>query len=289
MVIQGHFNLTEKVLHEVLKLETICNEYDNLLGSMFLDPSLNFDQQIKTVFLFYEHGQLISMLSMFIPTHLEAEMTGYTLPKYRNKGYFNALLEKAVEELRKFHIPEILFVCENKSNIGRRVITALKAEYEHTEYYMRLDLSRSESKHIPAFGNRLVLMRTQLDDLEKVIETSIETFDEPYEDAKNRIENCLESETREQYLAILYGERIGLVSTNQVDEVGSIFGFGIAPEHRGKGYGKELLHLIVNRLRQEGKTEITLDVNSENKLALELYKKFGFRIEVAYEYYRQKL
>lgn len=289
MTIEGYANLEDKALNDVLKLEEICNKYDNLLGSMFLDSSLNFDQRIKTVFLLYEHRQLISMLSMFIPTQLEAEITGYTLPRKRGKGHFKALLAKAVEELRKYHIPQILFVCETQSIAGKQVMEVLKTEYEHTEYFMRLDLSGFVSNHLPASGDRLMLVRTKSDDIEKVIETSIKAFDESYEEANSRIENCLESETREQYLAILNGERIGLVSTNQEDGVGSIFGFGIVPEHRGKGYGEELLHLIVNRLRQGGKTEIILDVNSENENALELYKKFGFEIESAYDYYRYVL
>ncbi|OLN31160.1 GNAT family N-acetyltransferase [Desulfosporosinus metallidurans] len=289
MFIKGYVSLGEKVLNEVLNLERICNDYDNLLGSMFLDSSLNFNHCINCVFLLYENRELISMLSMFIPTQQEAEITGYTLPKYRRNGYFKALLAKAVEELRKFNIPEILFVCETQSNSGKQVINALKAEYEHTEYSMRLDQGGSENRNGSAYVYRLLLLRPELEDLEKVIETSIRTFDEPYEDAKSRIENCFESETREQYLAVLNNVPIGLGSTNQDDEVGSIFGFGIVPEYRGKGYGEELLHLIVDRLWQKGKTEITLDVNSDNAQALALYQKFGFKIVVAYEYYRQKL
>lgn len=287
MVIKGLIHLEESDSQKVLKLERICNEHDNLLGSMFLDPSSNFDQRIKTVFLLYEQGQLISMLSMFIPTQLEAEITGYTLPNYRRNGYFKALLAQAVEELRKFRISEMLFVCETQSKAGKQVIKALKAEYEHTEYFMRLDL-KGPGKRLPNFRGRLLLVPAKGDDLEIVIETSVKAFDESYEDAKSRIENCFESETREQYLAVLNGERIGLAATNQEDEVGSIFGFGIVPEHRGNGYGKEFLHLILNRLRQRGKTEVTLDVTRENKHALELYKKFGFEIEAVYEYYRKR-
>ncbi|TGE33622.1 GNAT family N-acetyltransferase [Desulfosporosinus sp. Sb-LF] len=291
MFIKGYVSLEEKTLNEVLKLERICNKYDDLEGSMFLDPSLNFNCHIKNVFLLYENQELISMLSMFIPTHLEAEITGYTLPEYRRNGYFKKLLTKAAKELRKFDISEVLFVCESRSSSGKQLIDALAAEYEHTEYFMRLDRDGSRNRSGSVKGNaytyRLSLLRSELKDLEKVIETSIRTFDEPYEDAKSRIENCFASETREQYLAALNGELIGLGSINQEDGVGSIFGFGIVPEYRGRGYGEELLHQIVDSLWQGGKTEITLDVNSVNVQALGLYKKFGFKIEVAYEYYRK--
>ena len=47
--------------------------------------------------------------------------------------------------------------------------------------------------------------------------------------------------------------------------------------------------MIVDSLWQKGKTEVVLDVNSENYQALALYKKFGFKVEVAYEYYRLKI
>ena len=288
MFIKGYVSLGEKVLNEVLNLERICNDYDNLLGSMFLDPSLNFNHCINSVFLLYENRELISMLSMFIPTQQEAEITGYTLPKYRGNGYFKALLAKAVEELKKFDVPEILFVCETQSNSGKKVIAALKAEYEHTEYSMRLDQG-GDNRTGSAHTYHLSLLRPEPEDFGKVIETSIRTFAEPYEEAKSRIENCFESETREQYLAVLDNIPIGLGSTNQDDEVGTIFGYGIVPEYRGKGYGEELLRLIVDRLWQKGKTEIVLDVNSENAQALALYKKFGFKLEVAYEYYRLKI
>lgn len=286
MVIKEYVAPPEKAVREIYKLEQICNQYDNLQGSMFLDASLNFDQQIKTVFLLYEQGQLISMLSMFVPTHLEAEITGYTLPKYRGKGYFKDLVAAAVEELNKFTVSKMLFVCEAQSNVAKRVLKAFKAEYEHTEYFMRLDASGFQSGYRPVLKNRLVLWPCKPNDLKKLIETSIKIFDEPCEDAKNRIENCIKSKSREQYIAVLNGQQIGLGSSNQEDEVGSIFGFGIVPEYRGQGFGEELLHLIIKRLRQRGNSEVTLDVHSENKQAFELYKKIGFQIDTAYEYYQ---
>ena len=285
MIIKSYISLSEKAIKEVLNLEKICNEYDKLKGSVFLDTSLNFNHHINSVFLLYENRELISMLSMFIPTQQEAEISAFTLPKYRCNGYFKALLSKAVEELRKFDIQDILFVCERQSISGKGVTTTLNAEYEHTEYSMRFNKARDE------YGDtyRLSLLTPHFKDFDKIIDTSMRTFDDSYEDSKGLIENCLQSETREQYLAVLNDEIIGLGSINQERDEASIFGFGIVPEYRGKGYGKELLHLIIDRLLQMGKTEIMLDVNSENVHALELYKKTGFQIEVAFEYFRKKV
>ena len=285
MIIRSYCSLSEKVINEVLILEKIGKEQDKLKGSVFLDTSSNFNQHIHSVFLLYEDRELISILSMFIPTQQEAEISAYTLPDYRRNGYFKALLAKAVEELRKFNIHDLLLVCEKQSISGQEVMVALNAEYEHTEYSLRLNKHRYAARD----AYRLSLIRPRFQDLDKVIYTSMQTFDDSYEDSKSLVENCFESETREQYLAVLNDEIIGLGSVNRESDEASIFGFGIVPEYRGKGYGKELLHLMIDRLYQMGKTEIMLDVSSENVRALELYKKSGFQTEAVYVYYRKKV
>jgi len=117
----------------------------------------------------------------------------------------------------------------------------------------------------------------------------MKTFDECYEDAKSRIYDCIESNLREQYLAVLNGDILGLCSINQEEYEVSIYGLGILPEYRRKGYGKELLHQIVDSLIQRGKTKITLMVNRENTPAIELYKQSGFQIAVTFEYYRKEV
>ncbi|MBC2724900.1 GNAT family N-acetyltransferase [Desulfosporosinus sp.] len=284
MSIRACKDLSGKDYEEVLNLETICIDHDNLSGSFFLDPSLNFDSRIKSFFLLYEKSKLISMLSMFIPTNHEAEITAYTLPKFRGKGYFKSLLGRAVEELRQFHVTDLLFVCESTSIPGKRVIRALKADYDHTEYFMRLNKSR----YTPLDTYRLMLLEAGQKDLERAITVNMRVFEDSYEESKSLIQNCFQSDIRKQYLAVLKDLIIGLGSANFAGEDVSIYGVGILPEFRFKGYGKELVHLIVDSVWQSGNSEITIEVHSENDNALTLYKKTGFYVQVAYEYYRIK-
>lgn len=284
MAIRTYKDLSDKASEEVLNLERICIDHDNLSGSFFLDPSLNFDHRIKSFFLFYEKGELISMLSLFIPTKHEAEITAYTLPKFRGKGYFKSLLGKAVEELRKFDVPSLLLVCERLSIPGKQVIRALNADYDHTEYFMRFDKSR----YTCLDRYRLMLLKAGQKDFEKAIEVNMGVFEDSYEESKSLIQNCFEAGMRIQYLAVLNDLIIGVGSANFEGEDVSIYGLGVLPEYRCKGYGKELLHLMVDSILQSGSTEITIEVHSENDNALALYKKTGFHIEVAYEYYRMK-
>lgn len=285
MIIKSYNGLGDKIIKEILQLEDICNKQDKLRGSLFLDTSLNYNDQIKSIFLLYENRELISVLAMFIPSRLEAEISALTSPKYRCNGYFKALLSRAVEELKKFGIREILFVCERQSRSGKEVMDSLQAKYEHTEYTMRF----IEASCSPLNTCRLALHRPHISELDKIIRASRRIFSESYADSKRRIEKCLNSNDRDQYLGVRNEEIVGIGSVNLIRDEASLFAFGIMPEYRDQGYGKELLRLIIDHLWQSGKTEIMLEVNSSNAAALKLYKKSGFRIEVVLEYYRKKV
>jgi len=275
---------SESVENEVQYLEQICKDQDNLMGSIFVDTTMNFNQEMNSIFLMYDSHQLISVLTMFVPTQHEAEITALTLPSHRDKGYFKELLSKTVEELIKYEIPEVLFVLESQSITGKHVLSHLAAQYAYTEYSMRLD----DKKYVALATNRLKYLKPRDEDLQRMIDASMRIFKDSYEDAQGMIVNIYRSAMRDQYLGILNDEIIGMgTSSRDLDEV-SIFGFGIIPEFRSKGYGYDLLHLIVEHLRQSGIREIVIEVDSNNIHAFNLYQKFGFLIETAFEYHRKK-
>jgi len=274
---------SDKVVNEVHRLEQICKKKDKLKGSIFVDTTLNFNQEMNSIFLMYDGNRLISVLTMFVPTQHEAEITALTLPSHRGKGFFKKLLSKAVEELIKYEIPEVLFVVESQSMTGKLVSLHLTAQYDFTEYSMRLD----ERRHVPLVSNRLKYLRPCEEDLKRLIDTSMRIFEDTHDDAEGIVMNIFKSVTRDQYLGILNDEIIGMGSSSREGDEVSIFGFGITPEFRSMGYGCELLHLIVEQLRQSGVREIVIEVDSNNTHAFNLYQKVGFQIETAFEYYRK--
>lgn len=57
--------------------------------------------------------------------------------------------------------------------------------------------------------------------------------------------------------------------------------YRILEEYRGKGLGQELLSFVIKDLEKIGYTEFTIGVEDDNKNALHIYKKFGFREIIA--------
>lgn len=53
--------------------------------------------------------------------------------------------------------------------------------------------------------------------------------------------------------------------------------FGIHPEFRGKGYGRQLLRVFLDKARQLAAKQVTLEVRSDNVAAIRLYESEGFK------------
>lgn len=58
-----------------------------------------------------------------------------------------------------------------------------------------------------------------------------------------------------------------------------IFSFALKLKSRGKGYGTRLMTLLLDYLKKENIENIYLTVDPENKIAVGLYEKFGFKKE----------
>lgn len=57
---------------------------------------------------------------------------------------------------------------------------------------------------------------------------------------------------------------------------------GVSPEQSGKGVGKDLLNTFIEKSREEGYRSVVLSVETDNKPAIALYEKSGFKITKTY-------
>jgi ribosomal protein S18 acetylase RimI-like enzyme len=115
------------------------------------------------------------------------------------------------------------------------------------------------------------------------------TFGDSYEGAKSLATGMLNADNRQFFLAEIEGEFIAMGVAAKEDDGTSIHGLGVVPAHQGKGYGKELLYSIINKLIGLGVENISIEVESQNSNAFKLYKNSGFEVESAWEYYRKVL
>ena len=74
----------------------------------------------------------------------------------------------------------------------------------------------------------------------------------------------------------LVAEGAGYVSVSGVIDEAEVGNIVVAPECRGRGYGRMLLEELENILASRGIGKIFLEVDSTNQSALSLYRRCGF-------------
>jgi len=91
------------------------------------------------------------------------------------------------------------------------------------------------------------------------------------------------------YFAVHGEQVISKVHLQLIDGLGGIYGLGVLPEYRGKGFGRAILLGAVARLKEMQANEIMLQVATENANALHLYESCGFETTSNMDYYEMVL
>jgi ribosomal-protein-alanine N-acetyltransferase len=73
-------------------------------------------------------------------------------------------------------------------------------------------------------------------------------------------------------------EVVGYIIFWHIREDVQVNNFAVHPDLRGKGIGEALMRHVIDRVRKNGATFMTLEVRPSNAAAVTLYKKLGFEI-----------
>ncbi len=85
------------------------------------------------------------------------------------------------------------------------------------------------------------------------------------------------------------GELAGFAVNQTVLDEATLFNIAVAPEHQGKGYGRQLLIKVIEDLTEKGIVTLWLEVRASNSPAIALYESLGFNeVSVRKNYYPAK-
>ncbi|MCR8656706.1 GNAT family N-acetyltransferase [Paenibacillus endoradicis] len=83
------------------------------------------------------------------------------------------------------------------------------------------------------------------------------------------------------------GQLLGSITIRYFNESNKGFGFvsndiaelgmALKAEYRGIGIGTALLNMLINRMKEKEIKRVSLSVDSDNIVAVKLYKRFGFK------------
>lgn len=272
--------LTEKMLTDIKELENECCSFEKLTMKLNWELLRTRSVQESNDFLYYLDDKLVGNLGLygFGPKPKEIELTGMVHPDYRRRGIFSQLFREAKKECSS-RTKKILIITERCSSPGIVFSRSTDAQYSFSEYHMIFDKTA-----VPAFINHgITLRKADKNDSSALTKIDKMCFGEE-EEASDENRSFADDPLRTQYVIESDGITIGKIGVI-TEEEGYIFGFGIKPEYRGRGFGRAALSMTLEKLLALKLSPVVLEVAVKNENALSLYKSCGFKEDTIYDYY----
>lgn len=273
--------LTEDQFESAKTLADDCNQHESL---DYLHPRREYSGPVHH-FLAYADGKLTGYLAMH-GTQDALEAYVVVDPQHRLEGIGGSLINAARESGKRLGAHQLLLVAEDKSNSEKAFAKAVGAAYSYSEYRMKLEGA-------PPNGAQglLELCRVDQRDADLFVRLAATSFGDPIElfikrnPLFDRLSEEIRSPTRRFYIARLGPEPIGCLGVVGHEHRVFVISLGVLPEYRGCGYGRQMLTKIANMLAAEDWEEVLLEVRTENRNALSLYRSCGFKETTSYNYY----
>lgn len=276
---------------KIRELQKLCEKADGISLKLELDYKLadaeNGGVSSRNIneFMYFDGDTLIGYMGIcdFGGAGSQAEITGMVHPEYRRKGVFSKLYELTVAECRRRkQSAGILALCDRNSISGKEFLRLIGAEYDFSEFEMYLRHDRELQI------NGITLRKANNGDARELARQDAIYFGHENADCGElRLPEEEEKRGFTMYLAVNNsGETVGKVNLQISGVLGGIYGLGVLPEYRGKGFGRGVLCSAVQILKNSGCGEIMLQVAAKNATALNLYKSCGFEENSVMDYYK---
>jgi len=266
------------------QLERICLEHEQTVLKLELGFKRHItagstDEHSINDILYYIDEVLVGYISIFtMGSMTEAELNGMVHPDYRQHGIFKKLHTEAMKVCKERKFNHMLLLSDKHSKPGIDFIKALGIRYHHTEYQMK-----QSGICVLQTTDNVSLRKARDIDRQTIWKMDIDYFGLSAEGQPEDLEML--DENHLVYMIELNGAVIGKIRVEYGKGISFIYGFGILPDYRGNGYGKETLIKTLRLINNHGIHQVELEVESNNENALQLYKSCGFNEVSVMEYY----
>jgi ribosomal protein S18 acetylase RimI-like enzyme len=272
---------TDEEIAQAEELLDICNAYENLSIKLGLVMLRSRKGEETNDFPYYVDGKLVGLLTLDDYGQEDREITGMVHPDYRRRGIFTALLAAARAEAKQRGIERLVLICERFSRSGQGFVEAIGAKYDFSEHRMVL----GNLKERGPFQENIQLQKAALNDREKIAQVSSISFGQNIERTRQHVTEAMSDPHCQYFMGKLGAEVIGCLNLFANDREFGIYGFGVLPQYRGRGFGRQMLELLIKSVRAESSKSIALEVETDNTNAIGLYRSCGFQETTTYGYY----
>lgn len=287
--IRAFFTFTPEQFTELQTLIDACNQHDGYMPKVYIDCLHKRSGDLAKDFFCYDGDKLIAYLGAFEFHERELEICTLVHPDYRRQGVLRKLIAETKSLIYYLSSKTLNFPCHHDAVAGKTFLQSLHANLIYSEYTMNLpELATRQFDAIP--NPEIDIIHASEQDIPIIASLDQRCFESHYLDAVRHLNESIHSDLRIIWLAKLRGEVIGKIHIYQESQgLGYIHDFCVAPEHQGRGYGSEILHLALVELQKIHFHTISLDVKCHNAGAIKIYQRQGFQTDSIYDFWRVEL
>jgi len=275
---------TEAQKQQIRSLVAQCITHDGIPYTIDFDESFRRAGQYNT-FVLQEEGRVLAVLNLFTPSSAEGEVSAFTHPDHRRRGYFSLLLEAAQQELLRRGYHRMLFVIPKQSESGRVAAEHAGALFEFSEYLMRLE---DDLRKDPVPVSPVEIRQAEGSDEPDLLILAGISFGDSPEDGARYLEGTFGVPGRSLSVAVVDGRSVAMASMVTEEDRCYIHGLCVLPAYRKRGIGRTLLeYKIAEAAREYPGRSVELEVAAKNPGALSLYTRTGFTVIERYDYYQK--
>ena len=222
-------------------------------------------------------------------------------PEHRRKGVARELVNRVISRAEELNVQAVHVDVSSNNSIARNELPKLGFKYVRRYLELFLDIDKIPVKDLEKAGKEC--RQLQPGEEEKLAEVQNRAFADHWGYHPNTPESVAYdislSHRSPQDIVVtceensIHGycwtEIIDIEVNSGQEKHGIIYMIGTDPEYRGKGLGKKVLLAGLSYLKSKGIKTVSLSVDSENRVAYELYRTMGFEERGRTLWYEKKL
>lgn len=270
--------LTTQQLKDLNTLTEECKKKDGSTPNLYL-YLLEQPRTLPASVFYYENQKMLGFLSVYFFYDEAVEIALLIHPDFRRKGIAKQLLITMKPLLDIYNIKKLIFTTPTQQN--KAWLSALGFSYQHSEYHM----IRHDFSPLFQFTQNVTFREAQTEDIPTLCFLDEACFPKKQTELPERFQSVL-NDRNYQIIVILHNNQLlGKAHIRWGAQNATFSDIAILPEHQGKGLGTALIAHCINTALKKDKLHISLDVETHNTKALNLYTRLGFIIQNACDYW----
>lgn len=255
---------------------------DNTYSNIYLSNKYNYFSDMPTFVLAYEEQKLIGLTMLYADDGPDEEVEVHLVvdPQFRRRKVATKMWKHAKRIMLQFgyhkweFVSEKVFLAKNPDFLANCNLTVVK---EDSDYYMRTKqpIPLNKADNLNQILEVKILAENYVDQVAKAHSNA---FGEAIATSTKYVKNALADKDTTSFILLKGNEVAGYCAVDHGESEDYFFGLLIDRPFRGQGFGTFFIKKMIAILQKEGSKVFALNADVDNKAAIHIYEKAGFKI-----------